>query len=522
VVSDRRISITAVATKGRRRIAALQVHQWLDSWDGLEFDERARRRKPQPKFYLASMPASELRALADIYRREAELKRSPESGGVQRHHEEERSKKIAKYVHNGFPWSELSDAKRRSGEFDDLRKPGWLPTAIVINILREGESRQRRKLAAKDAIDVEDRGGGAAEILLPASFGSEWSPDGIPPIEVIDGQHRLWAFKAQDEDDFDLPVVAFYGLDVSWQAYLFYSINITPKKINRSLAYDLYPLLRGEDWLERFEGTPVYRETRAQELTEALWASPASPWHERINMLGSKGQRGVSQAAWIRALMATFVRTFEGRGVRGIGGLFGPRSGEDELVLEWSAAQQAAFLIMLWNELFEAIEEDDPSWARSLIRSAESEEEDEDEDGLGAAIEGRHTLLNSDQGVRGLLHVANDLFYVQAEELELAEWRPSDLAGISDDAIEAELESLAEQGFASLLTDLGTALCEYDWRSSKAPGLGPRQRELKARFRGSGGYKELRMELTRFLIESGPPELAEPMDEVAEVLGFDE
>ena len=92
-------------------------------------------------------------------------------------------------------------------------------------------------------------------------------------------------------------MVAFHSLDISWQAYLFYTINIKPKKINRSLAFDLYPLLRTEDWLETAEGAAIYRETRAQEITEILWSHPASPWRAKINMLGDTGVKYVTQAA---------------------------------------------------------------------------------------------------------------------------------------------------------------------------------------------------------------------------------
>ena len=78
-----------------------------------------------------------------------------------------------------------------------------------------------------------------------------WTPKANAPFEIIDGQHRLWAFDDADTlDSFELPVVAFVGLDISWQAYLFWTINIKPKRINPSLAFDLYPLLRSEDWLE--------------------------------------------------------------------------------------------------------------------------------------------------------------------------------------------------------------------------------------------------------------------------------
>ena len=40
--------------------------------------------------------------------------------------------------------------------------------------------------------------------------------------DLVDAAQKL-------ADDFELPVVAFVGLDLSWQAYLFYTINIKPK-----------------------------------------------------------------------------------------------------------------------------------------------------------------------------------------------------------------------------------------------------------------------------------------------------
>src|SRR6202012_1693477 len=134
---------------------------------------------------------------------------------------------------------------------------------------------------------VIDHEGGTATLHLPQGG---VTADGIPPIEVIDGQHRLFAFDDPDADveDYHLPVVAFHGLDISWQAYLFWTININPKKINPSLAFDLYPLLRSEDWLDRAESHPIYRETRAQELTEILWSHPSSAWYDKINMLGER------------------------------------------------------------------------------------------------------------------------------------------------------------------------------------------------------------------------------------------
>jgi len=185
----------------------------------------------------------------------------------------------------------------------------------VVNILQASDEREKSKVASSDIVDVE-AGEGVFYIKLPYSeWSTGWRPSSIPPLEVIDGQHRLWAFESDSDTSFDLPVVAFHGLDISWQAYLFWTINIKPKRINSSLAFDLYPLLRAEDWLDRAEGHPVYRETRSQELTEALWSHPESPWYDRINMLGERKIPWVSQNAWVKTLMATFIRSWRG-GVR--------------------------------------------------------------------------------------------------------------------------------------------------------------------------------------------------------------
>src|SRR5439155_23557944 len=133
-------------------------------------------------------------------------------------------------------------------------------------------------------------------IKLPYSDKTaRWIPKSLEPFEIIDGQHRLWAFdeaigEGELPGDFELPVVAFHGLDIGWQSYLFWSINVSPKRINPSHAFDLYPLLRAQDWLETFSELKIYREARAQEITELLFIHPRSVWHQRINMLGESAK----------------------------------------------------------------------------------------------------------------------------------------------------------------------------------------------------------------------------------------
>jgi len=497
------------------QIPALKVRQWLVDWDQVQWDPKERRAEPQHWFYQFSMSATILKALSGIYARTTKRRRGTEDLGIQRRHEPYRSEEIARFVRYGYPWSELSEAKRNSGKFDDLRKPGWLPTAIVVNILLPQDERLGKKVAQEDLIIVKDKENGLATVQLPKGFtGKDWKYKSIPPIEIIDGQHRLWAFEeAGFRGDFELPVVAFVGIDISWQAYLFYTINIKPKKINASLAFDLYPLLRTEDWLQKFEGHVIYRETRAQELVDLLWSHPSSPWHERINMLGERDLRGrmVSQSAWIRSLLATYIKSWEGRRVP-IGGLFGAPVGSHKLVLPWSRAEQAAFLIVNGQYLREAIENCKEEWAQ-LLR-----EEDEEKD---LAFYGPHSLLNQDQGIRALLYITNDLCYVRCDQLGLGDWGGnSNLAGSDEDLVTSAIESLKkERKIIKFLKAIANAMATYDWRASSAPGLTDEESMLKAAFRGSGGYKELRKHVLRH-IATEKNEVGKAAKEVMDALGY--
>lgn len=482
----------------RERVAALRVNQWLPSWDEVSFNSRYRRKRPKPYFYIFALNAEKLLSLSGIYRR------TTRSGqlrirdtGIQRAHEPRRSEQIAEYVRYGFPWSDLPPRQRDTERYANLRKPGWLPTSIVINILTEADRRQGKAVDQGDLISVENAGASAEILLPPRVRSSSYSPKSIPPIEVIDGQHRLWAFEEGDlEEDFELPVVAFHGLDISWQAYLFWTINIKPKRINPSLAFDMYPLLRTEDWLERFEGPNVYRQARAQELTESLWGFPASPWHQRINMLGERGLRMVTQASWVRSLTATFIKPSEGRGVR-VGGLFGAPLGEDELVLPWNRAQQAALLIFLWQEIQRAVKQRRSGWPVILRREGPKPD---------PAFYGEHSLLNTDQGVRAVLHIANDLLWLRQEDLELGYWElAADAAATDEDALKHALSSLQRQQFAEFISEMAEAISVFDWRSSSAPGLSEDERTLRLAFRGSGGYRELRRQvLSKMAAGRGP------------------
>lgn len=498
----------------RTTIPALRVRQWLDAWEDVKFDPSAHRRRPLEYFYVTSIKASQLRALCDIHRRSSARKGSRKADlGVQRRHNKARSLEIAEFVRNGFPWSAISQSSRKSGEFDDLKKPGWLPTAIVVNVLLSDDVREGGAVAPEDLVNVIDDGE-VARLVFPEGVSSTWRPKKTAPIEVIDGQHRLWAFDESEDEDFELPVVLFHGLDISWQAYLFYVINIKPAKINTSLGFDLYPLLRTEDWLEHAGGPTIYRESRAQELTEALWSYPESPWYQRIDMLGDGGRRFVTQAAWIRSLLATFVKKWESTRVP-IGGLYGAPAGKDKAVLPWNRSQQSAFLIAAWMYVRDAIRETDAVWAKALREGQLNLESD-------PAFEGSTTLPNTDQGVRAILAIYNDLCFIQADALGLKSWHPSDFSeGTSEIGIRESLQSLRKRSdIDGFLRAVARGLATYDWRTYGSDSLTPSEKSAKARFRGSTGYRELREDVLRHLVSSAEQSVSDVASEVIDQLGW--
>jgi len=492
-------------------INAIKVNQWLNDWDDVHFLQK-NRRKPEPYFYIFSIKASTLKRLSKVYPRKADDKRNIEIG-VQRKHDPERSEKIRQYVFGGFPWSDLSDSKRNSNEFSDLKMPGWLPTAIIANILAPNTSRGGKKISKEDLIIVKDDKG-ISKIRLPENTeNKKWDPN-IPPIEIIDGQHRLWAFEKDEEldGDFELPVVAFYDLDVSWQAYLFYTINIKPKKINASLAFDLYPILRVQDWLERSpDGAFVYKETRAQELVEVLWSFENSPWKDRINMLGEKYDKGqiimptITQAAFIRNLIASFIKTST---TRNLGGLYGAPLSDGNLLL-WNRTQQAAFLIFAWELMYHAIKDCKEEWAKSLrnfYKSPQGKLFEDELQGQDPAFSSKLSLIATDQGVRGFLHIINDMVYFESDALGLNSLNTTD--EIKEDRIDPSdvQKSLTAFRKSTKLKDyiqnISMELVKFDWRTASSEGLTTTQRQKQMIYKGSSGYKEIRRELLKVLISS--------------------
>jgi len=520
----------------KTEIVAIKVHQWLAGWDTVTFDKKENRTKPKPDFLMFTIKAGVLKKLSKVYPRRADDKRDIEIG-IQRKHDPERSEEISKYVEYGYPLSDLVKKDKIPKGMEDLQMPGWLPTAIVANIITNKTIRGNETIIQEDTIKISENGN-FITLTLPSKINDpKWNPK-VPPIEIIDGQHRLWAFEQNTtvSNEFELPVVAFLDLDITWQAYLFYTINVKPKKINRSLAYDLYPLLRIQEWLERSPETAhVYKETRAQEIVEVLWSHKKSPWKDRINMLGDtqktvevgKEVPNITQAAYIRNLIASFIKTTVSKG---LGGLYGAKLLDNyNTPLSWNRTQQVSFIIFIWQKMYASIESTKLPWAinlRKLNRPAQGSPNKHATGFDDLAFTSKYSLISSDQGVRGFLHIINDMIFTQSESLGLRNinWNIDNEkiteSGVSHSDVDKAIRDLLKSSLSQFVTDICEELVKFDWRTSSEINLSEEQRRTQMLFKGSSGYKVLRTELLRLLSNSKIRTIKETSLKVLNELGY--
>lgn len=523
------------------RIPMLLVHQWLSNWENIPLTGSDFRDEPNKEFFLFSAPISVLKRLTGINRRERPDASSPsKETAVQRRHVSERSLEILRFLKVGFPLSKLSPARAQK-ELSTLQMPGWLPTAILVNMTREATEFGSKTKDNKIVIEKPEHGN-ISYLHLPNNLSDPgWVPEN-DPFQIIDGQHRLWAIDDETKrihgeelpeglDEYEVPVVAFYNLAPTWQAYLFYTINQLPKRINTSLAFDLYPLLRTQEWLLRYEGPEIYRETRAQEIVTDLWEHPKSVWLGRILRFGGRKRGYVTQASFIRGLLHSFIKTFEPTGRAKIGGLFGSRRGDKRPVLNWDKDQQSAFILLIWTQFFNAVKSTSAEWA-TCLRAIQSDIPDPDLESIRelldrslegidqhdmkrpnqpvlkeVAFSGPSSLIATDQGVRGYSIIVNDLLWVAYEDgtIDFDKWSISPLVDYGAAAISEGIKTFPKQAPLAhqLITDIANSLAEFDWRLEKAIPAGHPLLERQAGFLGSGGYRRLREALLEHLRESG-------------------
>jgi hypothetical protein len=121
--------------------------------------------------------------------------------------------------------------------------------------------------------------------------------------------------------------------------------------------------------------------------------------------------------------------------------------------------------------------------------------------------------------VRGFLYVLNDIFFMSSIKWKLRSWQASENAGAGDEnAVSEAIVSLSRTDIPKLISRLTVALVTFDWRASSAPNLNDKERRSKLAFRGSGGYKELRVQLHEHLANSSDVEIASISNDVLKII----
>ncbi|WP_026843198.1 DGQHR domain-containing protein [Citrifermentans bremense] len=168
--------------------------------------------QPLGIFYSVVIPANTLKLITYVarakYKREGIFNKvlSPITG-TQRDHDEKREKDIAAYI----------DSTESA-----------LPNTIILGANIEENGSLTRESDRWHAIEV---GNGFYQLIVPT---------GRALASVIDGQHRLNGCVQSERQDYNLICSVYLDLPAPYHAYLFATINANQKKVDRSLAYDLY------------------------------------------------------------------------------------------------------------------------------------------------------------------------------------------------------------------------------------------------------------------------------------------
>jgi DNA phosphorothioation-associated DGQHR protein 1 len=145
------------------------------------------------------------------------------------------------------------------------------PNAIILaaNYSQDGLYIEDEKLQWT----AQSKGNGFWNVEIPSR--------NIPCASIIDGQHRLHAFEHLPPDAperaMELLCVVFLELPTPYHAYVFATINFNQKKVDRSLAYELF----GFDVDER-PAQLWSPETLAVYLTRLLNTEHGSPMYRSI------------------------------------------------------------------------------------------------------------------------------------------------------------------------------------------------------------------------------------------------
>ena len=169
--------------------------------------------------------------------------------GAQRTSSERRAKQIAKYI--------------------DTVEAAF-PNSIILaaNYIHDGEFQEDAEKRWK----IKQVDGNTYELVIPTSE---------PMASVVDGQHRLLGFKycKQERNSMELLCAVYMDLPHAYQAYLFATININQRKVNKSLAYEQFGYNLDDE-----ESGGWAPDKLAVYFTRKLNLDPQSPFYRHIKI----------------------------------------------------------------------------------------------------------------------------------------------------------------------------------------------------------------------------------------------
>jgi len=219
--------------------------------------------QPMGDFYIVSMPAKQLVEITEFdVRRVLITERDVERYlGIQRPLVPRRVKEISAYVQTidaCFPTGIIIAIPDKCVELNEEE------TEMTIANYMEGDTEEENVLYKRIA-------------------------------RVLDGQHRLAGLEGF-EREFDINVSIFVDADMADQANIFSTVNLAQTKVSKSLAYDLFDLMRSRS-----------PQKTCHNIAVTLDREAGSPFLKMIKRLGvaTPGRTGetLTQAAFIEPLL---------------------------------------------------------------------------------------------------------------------------------------------------------------------------------------------------------------------------
>ncbi|AOZ88736.1 hypothetical protein BK049_08635 [Bacillus xiamenensis] len=120
-------------------------------------------------------------------------------------------------------------------------------------------------------------------------------------LTAIDGQHRLAGLIMSDSeiiDELEVPIVLLFGVSLTVSSKIFIDINSNQKSVDKSLMYDLLPVLSEDNDNGKLKQKEINSLKKCHSICVTFYKSKSSPFYKQIRMLGT-GTGSISQAFFV-------------------------------------------------------------------------------------------------------------------------------------------------------------------------------------------------------------------------------